>query len=98
MAKEKSKDLLQYTLTEGERFSAADFERNIDRNLKQARQAFQESQANYRASLNDRVREQYSRAFEDPTRVPWFDEKAGVWELSSKFKVEDNDDPDYLGN
>ena len=33
--------------------------------------------------------------FEDPSRVPWFDEKAGVWELSAKFNVEDNDHPDF---
>jgi hypothetical protein len=41
------------------------------------------------------VREKYGPLFHDPSRVPTFDEKTGLWELSKKFKVEDNDEPDY---
>ena len=45
LVKEKSEGLLDYTYGEGERFSAELFERNIERNLKQARMAYQQNQA-----------------------------------------------------
>ena len=30
--------------------------------------------------------------FDDPTRMPYYDEKAKVWNLSSKFDLDDNDE------
>jgi hypothetical protein len=54
----------------GDRFRADEFEKNIDRNLKQARLAWQAKETDYLASLNDRVREKYSDVFDDPTRMP----------------------------
>ena len=91
--KVEAEGLMDYT--QADRFSAEDFEKNIERNLRHAREAYQQSQALYTATLNDRVREQYAKALDDPSRVPWFDERAGVWELSAKFQVEDNDAPDF---
>ena len=86
---------MDYTYGEGQRFSAEEFERNIERNLRHARDAYHQKQAQYKATLNDVVRDKYAKAFDDPSRVPWFDEKAGEWELSAKFKIEDNDEPDF---
>jgi hypothetical protein len=41
------------------------------------------------------VRDKYGPLFNDPSRIPTFDEKTGLWELSKKFNVEENDEPDY---
>ena len=40
------------------------------------------------------MKDQYGTIFEDPSRLPTFDQKTRLWEVSSKFKIEDNDDPD----
>jgi hypothetical protein len=42
------------------------------------------------------MREKYGRLFDDPSRLPYFDEKTKIWDVSSKFKIDDNDEPDYL--
>ena len=76
-------------------FRAEDFERNIDRNLKQARMAWEEQQEQSLATINQRIREKYGKLFEDPSRLPYFDEKTKLWEVSSKFRIDDNDMPDY---
>jgi hypothetical protein len=41
------------------------------------------------------MREKYGKIFDDPSRLPYFDEKTRMWEVSSKFRIEDNDDPDF---
>jgi len=41
------------------------------------------------------MKDQYGTLFEDPSRLPTFDQKTRLWEVSSKFKIEDNDDPDF---
>ncbi len=76
-------------------FRAEDFEKNIDRNLKQARIAWQEAQAQTLATLNERMRDKYGKLFDDPSRLPYFDEKTRMWEVSKKFRIEDNDEPDF---
>lgn len=45
--------------------------------------------------MNERMRDQYAKLFEDPSRVPTFDQKTRMWDVSNKFKIEDNDDPDF---
>jgi len=40
--------------------------------------------------VNDRIRD-YENLFDDPSRLPYFDEKSRVWNLSSKFNLEEND-------
>lgn len=69
-----------------DRFAADDFERNIDRNIKNARIAWTIDNS----SVNERIR-QYEELFDDPSRMPYFDEKARVWNLSSKFNLEENE-------
>lgn len=79
------KDLNDYKLRD--RFNADEFEKNIERGLRDQRIAWT-SDAH---SVNERISE-YKRLFDDPSRLPYFDEKAKIWNLSSKFTVEDNDD------
>jgi hypothetical protein len=44
------------------------------------------------------MKEKYGKYFEDPSRLPTFDEKTRMWDVSSKFRIEDNDEPeDYVG-
>ena len=76
-------------------FKADEFERNIDRNLKQARIAWEEQQEQSLATINQRMRDKYGKLFDDPSRLPYFDEKTKMWDVSSKFRIEDNDEPDY---
>ena len=60
--------------------------------------AWQEAQDDNLATLNDRMKEKYGKYFEDPSRLPTFDEKTRMWDVSSKFRIEDNDEPeDYVG-
>ena len=92
--KDDAQALSKYT--EEDRFSAVDFERNIDRNLKQAKIAWQENQAKVLASFNEGLKDKYQGLFNDPSRFPHFDEKVGVWNLSSKFMVQENDAPDFI--
>lgn len=41
------------------------------------------------------MKEKYGHLFEDPSRLPHYDEKGDYWELSRKFNVEENDDVDF---
>ena len=41
------------------------------------------------------MKDQYGTLFDDPSRLLTFDQKTRLWEVSSKFKIEDNDDPDF---
>jgi hypothetical protein len=57
--------------------------------------AWQEVQEQNLSTLNERMMDKYGKIFDDPSRVPTFDQKSRLWEVSSKFKIEDNDDPDF---
>eukprot|EP00347_Sterkiella_histriomuscorum_P022508 403338226 len=72
-----------------DRFIADDFKRNIERNIKNARIAWTADSQ----SVNERIRS-YEELFEDPSRLPQYDEKSKVWNLSSKFNLEENDQAD----
>jgi hypothetical protein len=67
-------------------FNADKFTKNIDRNLKNARIAWTSDSE----SVNDRIKK-YEDLFDDPSRLPFYDDKSKVWTLSSKFNLEDND-------
>jgi hypothetical protein len=49
-------------------------------------------------TINDRIKDKYSNVFEDQDRIPTFDEKLKMWEVSAKFNIDENDDPEFGEN
>ena len=61
------------------------YEKNLEQNLGNARINWTSS-----VSINEKTN-QYKELFDDPSRLPYYDEKGGYWVLSNKFNVEEND-------
>ena len=73
-----------------DKFIASEYEKNLDANIKNARMTWTDN-----VSVNEKIKK-YENLFDDPSRLPYFDEKVKQWQLSSKFTVEDNDKPDEV--
>lgn len=69
-------------------FIASEFEKNLERNLREARIGWTGGSAAGEISINDKLRG-LSHLFEDPSRMPYYDEKLGQWQLSQKFSLEE---------
>ena len=66
-----------------------EFEKNLERNLPYSRIAWTSSIGDS-VSINDKVK-QYQHLFDDPSRLPYYDEKGKYWQLSDKFNVEETE-------
>lgn len=68
-------------------FNATEFERKLEYNLSNARIGWT---SQTQVSVNDKMKH-CQDLFDDPTRLPYYDDKGKYWVLSDKFNIEDND-------
>jgi len=73
--------------THKDKFISSTYQKGLETNLVNARIAWTTDES----SINERIKK-YQHLFEDPSRLPYYDEKGKYWNLSSKFNVEENDE------